>query len=76
MANSCNEQNRNRLPRSAAVTLAAGFALCLGLAACSSPFKGEPEPPREQSGWELGHNNADYPTQQDMDNQDDGQPAP
>jgi hypothetical protein len=76
MAQDSSQQKRKRPWRSTTVLLAAVPLLCLALAACSSPFKGEPEPPHEQSGWELGHSNADYPTQEEMDNQDDVPLAP
>lgn len=41
------------------------------LAGCSSPFKGDPPPPRESSGWRLDQSDADWPTQEQMDEQDE-----
>lgn len=58
-----------RRPR--AWRVAARLALFVLAAGCSSPFKGDPPPPRESSGWRLDRSNADWPTQEQMDEQDE-----
>lgn len=54
-----------------AATAAATLALCAALAACESPFKGEPQRPKDQSGWQLDED-KDIPDQEQLDLPDEG----
>lgn len=51
-------------------------AMVLGLASCESPFKGESQRPREPSGWEVDDSNASFPTQRELDDEQEGLPDP